>query len=53
MPKPRRKKAKIQDEEEGSHLQIAEGASTRRKHAGTRGKSEDGIFIQEAFDRLQ
>ena len=34
MPKPRRKKAKIQDKEEGSHLEIAEGASNTQKTRG-------------------
>ena len=34
MPKPRRNKAKIQDEEEGGHLEIVEGASNTQKSRG-------------------
>ena len=44
MPKPRRKKAKIQDEKEGSHLEIAEGASnTQKTHGNTRKNQKTGL----------
>ena len=44
MLKPRRKKAKIQDEEEGSHLEIAKGASNMQKtHGNTRKNQKMGL----------
>ena len=44
MPKPKRNKAKIQDEEEGGHLEIVEGASNTQKSLGnTRRNQKTGL----------